>query len=393
MGDGRLPNDMSSDSSQLENLLGKDPDELVETVRKRVRPKLERKKGLILFGTGELGRTTLENLQGIGELPLAFADNNPSLAGTKINGVPVMSPANAAAKFPDSLFVIAVYTNEPVRRQLREMGVEFVTFAELAWSYPEAFLPRVALELPHKIFSEARDVRAGLSLWADEISRKEYLGQLAWRSTLDPAVLPAHAPANETYFAPDLFDLAPDEVFVDCGAFDGETASAFLQRCQHSFGRIIALEPDSENRIRFEKWRANLPPAEARKIELQPVAADERRELVSLVSTGTVMSSLQTDLGDIECAPLDDILAETAPTFIKMDIEGSEPAALRGASGILQEHQPILAICLYHAQEHLWEIPHLIRSLNPAYRLFLRRYSDECWELVCYAVPVHRCKI
>ena len=378
----------------LEELLSADPDQLVGAVQRRVRLKLEQHNySLVLFGAGQLGRRALESLQRIGKQPVAFADNSAALKGTTLHGIPILLPEDARTQCAGSLWIIAVYTNAPVKKQLDALGVASITFAELAWCYPNEFLPWFGLELPHKIVANPKDVRAAFDLWADETSRREYVGQLAWRSTLDPAVLPTHAPVNETYFPTDLLDLTPDEVFVDCGAFDGDTVRPFLQRRQDSFRRVVALEPDRESRLRFQNWRGTLPPAQAQKIELLPFAASERRELVSFESTGTVTSSLGGDRGTVQSESLDEILKEMPPTFIKMDIEGSEPGALRGGSRTLREHQPILAICLYHAQEHLWEIPLLIHSLNPAYRLFLRRYSDECWELVCYAVPAHRCKM
>ena len=69
-----------------------------------------------------------------------------------------------------------------------------------------------------------------------------------------------------------------------------------------------------------------------------------------------------------------------------MDIEGAEPSALRGATGTLRAKAPTLAVCLYHAREHLWQIPKAICDANPHYRVFLRRHSDECWETVAYAL-------
>src|ERR1700686_679775 len=185
--DGRLPKLMKAASSELDDLLEQEPDRLVANLQGRVRAKLEQHSGLVFFGTGELGRITLENLRQIGQQPLAFADNNPALAGTELSGIPILLPADAAAQFPTALFVITVYTNAPVRRQLKEMGREFVTFAELAWCYPETFLPREGLELPHRIFAEAAEVIAGFHLWGDEASREEYLGQIAGRLRLDRA--------------------------------------------------------------------------------------------------------------------------------------------------------------------------------------------------------------
>jgi FkbM family methyltransferase len=379
--------------SDLGALLKLRPDQLVGKLQERVRIKLKQHSGLILFGTGQLGRITLGNLRRLGQSPLAFADNNPALSGTQLDGIPIMLPADAARQFPQALFVTTVYTNAPVCRQLREMGREFTTFAELAWCYPDAFLPRASLELPHRIFAEARDVSAAFGLWADEPSRREYLGQIAWRSTLEASALPPHSPVEETYFPSDLFDLATEEVMVDCGAFDGDSIRAFLHRVGNSFKAAIGLEPDPVTRTRFEKWRDGLPREQAARIHLLPYATGDKRETLSFDSTGTAASAIGSGQIQVECLPLDESVAKFAPTFIKMDIEGAEPATVRGAKEIIRQRQPILAVCLYHAQEHLWRIPLLIQSLNPSYRLFLRRYSDECWEIVCYAVPKERCKL
>jgi hypothetical protein len=108
-------------------------------------------------------------------------------------------------------------------------------------------------------------------------------------------------------------------------------------------------------------------------------------------ATGTVTSAVGSAGSlEVDVAPLDDVLRGRSPSYIKMDIEGSEPEALAGARRILEEDEPVLAICLYHRQEDLWRIPLQIRAINPRYHLFLRRYSDDCWEQVCYAIPTAR---
>ena len=97
----------------------------------------------------------------------------------------------------------------------------------------------------------------------------------------------------------------------------------------------------------------------------------------------------------LTCVTLDENLGDihTMPTYIKMDIEGSELDALAGARNIIKKEMPILTICLYHRYDDLWRIPLFIHSLADDYRLFLRPHEIEGWQLVCYAVPNHRLKI
>ena len=67
-----------------------------------------------------------------------------------------------------------------------------------------------------------------------------------------------------------------------------------------------------------------------------------------------------------------------------------QPDALLGAHEIMARHSPVMAVCAYHKCEHLWTIPQLLKTGNPGYRIFLRRYAEECWETVYYAVPPER---
>ncbi len=88
----------------------------------------------------------------------------------------------------------------------------------------------------------------------------------------------------------------------------------------------------------------------------------------------------------IETDTIDAVLNGGAATFIKMDVEGSELASLRGAENTIKNHKPTLAICIYHKKEDLWEIQRYIRELVPEYWFYIRAYEDTVIELVLYAV-------
>lgn len=88
----------------------------------------------------------------------------------------------------------------------------------------------------------------------------------------------------------------------------------------------------------------------------------------------------------IEVDSIDNLLSDIPVTFIKMDIEGAEMEALKGAEKVIRVYKPKLAVCIYHRYEDLYEIPMYIKSLVPEYRLFVRHYSDSPSETVLYAV-------
>jgi len=196
------------------------------------------------------------------------------------------------------------------------------------------------------------------------------------------------------YFAPELFRLHDHEVFVDCGAYDGDSIRAFLSHTSHAFERIVACEPDAHNRAALDAFLATLTPATRARIAVLPFALSNHDGIVSFAATGAVdariaQSAFEADA--VPCRRLDRLL-ETMPrpTLVKMDIEGAEPLALDGLREALPVSRPILAICAYHEAEHLWRLPLLMKTLLPEHRLALRRYAEGCWETVYYAVPEER---
>ncbi len=194
---------------------------------------------------------------------------------------------------------------------------------------------------------------------------------------------------HEQYFPDDIFSLIDDEMFIDCGAYDGDTIKAFLRLRSSSFCRILALEPDATNFQKLRDYVATLPPEIGGKIQLQQCAVVLTNGHVRFTAAGTASAVCANGASEIECIALDTAMADASATYIKMDIEGAEADAIAGARRLIQDRLPLLAIAVYHKQDDLWRIPQLIRSFSAAYRLFLRPH-DEAFELVCYAVPPHR---
>lgn len=349
---------------------------------------------LVLFGAGALGRAILEGLRKVGVHPLAFADNNPRLWGSQVDGLTVLPPQEAAERHGDRAgFVVTIYNGSSARAQLQGLGCQKVLpFVPLLWKYSDIFIPHSGVDLPDRIPDQREQIEDCYSMLADDISKRELCGQLEWRYWLDYAALPAPLNPQDTYFPADIVATSGREVFVDCGAFDGDSIRSFLAHRNHTFSQIVGLEPDPENRRRLCGFISHLPGDCGQRISVLPYAVGNESKRVTFRATETAGSKVAAQgwTTEVECRRLDDLSWPQSPTFIKMDIEGAEPEALAGAAELLQRSHPILAICVYHRSEHLWRIPNLIHSISSDYKIFVRRYAEECWEMVCYAVPAER---
>lgn len=387
-------------TSELENLF-KEP---IESVYLREHKSFDEQvtpfeKSLVLFGAGGLGKKTLSGLRMVGIEPLAFADNDPLLWGTEINGVKVFSVTEAANRFGKSAaFVITIWKGEAVdtmaerKQQLVNLGcMKIIPFGLLFWKYPNIFIPHYAFDLPHKVYEKADQVQRAFSLWADDSSRSEFLAQLRWRMLMDFDGL--HRPvAHEIYFPDDLVDIKSGEVFVDCGAYDGDTIKTLLNLYSLYLEKVIAFEPDPANFRKLQEYTSNLPSEIKGKIFIHQSAVGAQNSKVRFNASGTEASKVGSGEMEVNCVSLDEVLANLKPTFIKMDIEGSEIDALNGAQDTIRNNLPVLAICSYHQQDDLWQIPNLIHSFSDQYSFYLRPHLLEVWDLVCYAIPVKRLK-
>ena len=390
----------ASYESQLDLLLS----ENIESVRKRERSIYDEMSApldniIVLCGAGGLGRKTLAGLRMLGKEPVALTDNNMSLWGTKIEGIPVLSPREAADKYGRKANFIITIWNGQIPDTMTQCCMQYIDlhcayvipFAFLFWKFPEIFLPHYAFDLAHKVIEHSSDVKKTLSLFADKASKQEYLAQIRWRLLLDFDCLPSPV-KHEIYFPDDLVRLLPDEVFIDCGAFDGDTLSSFIKRKNETFNQYIAFEPDPINSNKLNAFTNTLSDTIRKKIQIYTCAVGSRKEKLFFNATGTGASSVGTGTLEVNCERMDDLLKNIKPTFIKMDIEGAEQDALNGAKHIIQKHKPALAICVYHRQNDIWSIPLFINSLSEDYNFFLRPHLYKVWDLVCYALPKARFK-
>ena len=193
------------------------------------------------------------------------------------------------------------------------------------------------------------------------------------------------------YFPPDIKTrLCADEIFLDLGAFTGDTVEEFVQQTRNRFKAIYAFEMDASNFAHL----THMAQMDAR-IHVFQNAVSESEGIVSYKSNAGMSSSYVFVPGETkDCSYVNSVsmdglvekgILQGTVTYIKMDIEGAEMEALHGMEALIKRDKPKLAICVYHKTGDLWEIPLYIHSLVPEYKMILRHHSPDSSETVLYA--------
>ncbi len=185
------------------------------------------------------------------------------------------------------------------------------------------------------------------------------------------------------YFDPHIVRFCDNEILVDGGCLNLSTSLELRERVPGV--KVHAFEPSPENyRLCMEiKNRESFDNATIYNLGLWSKAAE-----LGFSDTGDGSSSVK-ESGEtiIRVDRLDKIIVDEKVTFIKMDLEGAELEALKGARQIIQKCRPKMAISIYHKQEDLLTIPSLIMEYVDNYKYFIRCYKNEFREVVLYAVP------
>ena len=328
---------------------------------------------LVLYGDGWYTPYVREYLERRGlKAAACFADDGfTATAGT-------VSFDEVRRRYGRFNIVIAFADARLAREKLRKKDrgqVAGVYFFDAMGVPPEYKLDRAYVERHAAQFEAVHD------LLADEPSKRTYAAFLNAKLGEPEGLYDVRC--RDQYFPEGIVELTDGEVFVDGGAYTGDTLLAFIMKTKSKYARCYAFEPEPANAAKLS--------ALARRQGFRGVSIvgkglwSKADTLRFAAAPGTTGSALDRTGG---MAAETDTIDNSAPdaTFIKLDVEGAELEALKGAAGTIKRNRPKLAVCLYHKPGDLFEIPLFLKSLAPGYRFFLRQHQPVSCELVLYAV-------
>ena len=311
---------LSGDKKHMDNMLNKLNDMgrigNSKTIMDFLHDKSLHEKKIILYGAGCIGCIVFQMLKEKGIQVFAYCDSNKDKQGNQFMGLRIISTEELLSENEDAEILIstATYSNE-ILNQLKRMGVQ----AERVYT-------------------------AGSF--------------------------------SEEYFGENLIPAVENEVYIDVGVWDGHSISRFLNFCGYKYKKIYGLEPDPANWEKSEKWIKQNNVSNVTLVQKgawscnTSLAFDEDKLYGGEGSRISQNGDLQ-----VEVTTIDELVGHEIITLIKMDIEGAELEALKGAENTIKKNKPRLMICVYHKAEDILTIPLYLKSLVPEYRFFIRHHG------------------
>ncbi len=337
-------------------------------------------KPIVVYGAGYYGQSAVNLLTVNGFDVIAVCDSDLRKQGRMFSGFRICSIEDVTRRYDDFVVLIAsdFYYAE--------------IFAHLQKSIPhERILNDIITEfLRFGCFKRNGFLTELYQALADERSREVLRLILKGRATTETTYY-HEAFSGDQYFN-ELTVVGDEEYLVDGGASIGDTVEKFVKATNGRYGKIYSFEPFEEAFARLEQVKARHNHDERIalfKAGLSDYNGKAAGKQFQNSSANRLDGPCEDDQNALDVVTIDSTIDDKV-TFIKLDVEGSELAALRGARQTILRYKPKLAISIYHKPEDIIAIPRYIMELGIDYTYYIRHHGhgELCWcETIFYAIP------
>ena len=319
-------------------------------------------------------------------VPKYIIDTNAEKAGKEMMGIPIVNKSSMGKETSDYKKIKVIIAAPKYKRELEQESYESLGEIDGVYSFEGeiyyTFIKDIEEYRNFIIDSIDRIIKLN-DMLADQKSKDTLSAVLKGRITADQNYF-INCMVPDQYFPKDIISLSDNEVVVEVGSNDGETLKEILANTKGLYSKIYCLEPDDECVRALKKITAT-----AKNISIIEKGAWSKSDSLYFNSTdhgaSKIVKNKENADYSIDVVALDDIIEEKV-TYIKMDIEGSELEALKGAEGIIRRDKPKLAICIYHNKEDIVAIAEYIHEIVPDYKFYMRHHNWGATETVLYAI-------
>lgn len=340
-------------------------------------------KPIVMYGMGDGAEKIMAVFGQLGIKPAEFMASDEFVRGHSFLGYDVKKLSEIQTKYRDFIIVVCFGSSLP------DVMAHIYGLAERY----ELYAPDVPVISGGAVFdgdylnANEKNIQRVRKMLADEKSKEVFDSIINYKISGDIKYLKSCETPEEEAFS--LLNIGLNETYVDLGAYNGDTVDKFLKLTGKRFNDIYAVEPDFKNfgrmvRRNYALGRGIFHPINA-------AAWSENREL-EFKKSGGRNSSVCNPYGRgekvrVQGISVDSMLGEKIPTLIKLDVEGCEREALKGAQKAIAAHKPRLILSAYHRTEDLIELPQMIKEMNGGYKLYLRHHPYiPAWDTNFYCV-------
>lgn len=230
------------------------------------------------------------------------------------------------------------------------------------------------------ITNHRKELEAVYDLLADDLSKKTFENVIKFKlSGKIDYLLDCATNGNKPYNS--FLHLGDSEHFVDLGAYNGDTVLDFLKRV-NTYQKITAVEADSKT---FKKLLKNTENIQNITCKNACISDFTGKGLFGML--GGRNSNSSTLKAEADFITVDRLLEGNGATFIKMDIEGEELKAIKGAEKTIRDYKPKMLVSAYHRNEDLITLPKAVLDINPNYKIYMRHFSAlPAWDINYYFI-------
>ena len=339
-------------------------------------------KPVIMFGAGEMARLLTNDLKQFGlEIDGYSIDDKYYKPDQTYLGRPIYNFSELSTQPEKYIFVLGL-NDEGGRRSLSFLLDKTLNCYSV--------MPNLGMPITYDwIMSNRRQLTETFNWLEDDLSRRTMRAYLKQKVSRDPSFNIDVCQPNQ-YFNELTYVCGGGlrRSYIDCGAYRGDTIEQFINWSGGAYEKILGVEADPINFAALDRF---IRSKAYENVELFNGGVWNERATLTFNGLSNTSSAI-AEGGDVSIRAdrIDAIVDEIGLSnvgLIKMDVEGAELNALRGAVETIKRDKPNLAICVYHKTEDLITVPQFIKNLNADYKFFLRKHTVVTdVELVLYAI-------